>query len=518
MTVLDPVAEHPGERTLRRAGMATAWWAAQRPDGSAVLSEHGDRTNAELNAKANRLARALRARGLVTGDAVALMARNRPEWVETYAACLRAGWRLTPVNWHLTADEAAYIVDDCEAKALLLDAHLPAVASGLARPSRLLASVAVGGDLGGHEPYAAFIEGFDGADIEDPSPGTTMLYTSGTTGRPKGVHREPASSVRAVDRSGHRADDVYLCTGPMYHGGPLAVTLHPPLQLGTPIVVMDGWEAEESLRLIERHRVTHTHMVPTMFHQLLALPDAVRHRYDLSSLRAVWHGAAPCPVHVKKRIIEWLGPVVYEYYSATEGLGCVVDSATWLEHPGTVGRPEPLDQVIVGDEDGRPLPVGQIGLLWIKAPERYRFDYFKDDGKTAGAYRDTHFTLGDMGYKDADDYLYLTDRSAELIISGGVNIYPAEIDAVLLAHPAVADAATIGVPDDEWGERVLAVVEPTVGANRTGLAEEPIAHCRDHLAAFKCPRRVDLVDALPRTDAGKVYKRHLREEYRARRV
>jgi long-chain acyl-CoA synthetase len=280
---------------------------------------------------------------------------------------------------------------------------------------------------------------------------------------------------------------------------------------------MDQWDAHESLRLIAEYRVTHTHMVPTMFHRLLALPDAVREQADTSTLLAVIHGAAPCPTHVKQRLMDWLGPVVWEYYGATEGAATLVDPRTWLQKPGTVGRPDPVDHVIVGDDDAIPLPPNTEGSVWIKSDPAERFVYHGDEAKTAGAYRGDYFTLGDVGYLDEDGYLFLTDRSAHLIVSGGVNIYPAEVDAVLLEHPAVGDAATIGVPDDEWGESVMAVVEPTAGIEPTEvLATELIEHCRARLAGFKCPRAVDFVTQLPRQDNGKVAKHKLRDEYRSR--
>jgi long-chain acyl-CoA synthetase len=353
----------------------------------------------------------------------------------------------------------------------------------------------------------------------DPVLGGTMLYTSGTTGRPKGVYRRrpppahlgaPVMRAAAVDPT----RDLALCTGPLYHAAPLAFNLALPLLLGMPVLLMERFDAEETLRLVETHRVTHTHMVPTMFHRLLALPEAVRARYDLSSLRFVLHGAAPCPVHVKQALLEWLGPVVYEYYAATEGGGTFIGPKEWLERPGSVGRPVDGEQLVVLDGEGKELPPGQVGTVYIRAPEVGRFEYFKAPEKTDGAYRGDLFTMGDLGYFDEDGYLFLTGRSAELIISGGVNVYPAEVDAVLLMHPAVADAATVGVPDPEWGESVRAVVRLEPGyARGPELAERLREHCRAHLAGYKCPRGIDFAEALPRNEAGKLQRHKLRERY-----
>jgi len=500
-------------------GMAVAWHAQRGPATPALITTTGTITYGELNERANRLARALRRRGLRAGDSVALMCSNRAEFVEVLLATQRSGLRLTTVNWHLTADEAGYIVDDCEARAFLAEARFADVADGaVTAASQAQVRLAVAGSLDGFEDYDAAVAAEPGDDVDDPALGSQMLYTSGTTGRPKGVFRDEASLATAVTlaRAAYRDGNVHLLTGPLYHAAPLLFSMNAPLIAGVPVVVMPVWDPEEALRLIERHRVTHTHMVPTMFHQLLALPDDVRARYDVSSLRNVLHGAAPCPVGVKQRLIDWLGPVVNEYYAATEGLGTWVDARTWLQKPGTVGKPVPEDQVVVADEEANPLPPGEVGLVWFKASE-VPFEYFKDRSKTESSYRDRHFTLGDMGYLDHDGFLFLTDRSANLIISGGVNIYPAEVDAVLLDHPAVADVAVIGVPNPEWGEEVLAVVEPRAEEEPSGdLAVELVDFCRDRLAHYKCPRRVEFVDQLPRQDNGKIYKRLLRDRYRER--
>jgi long-chain acyl-CoA synthetase len=498
-------------------GMAVAWHAARTPATVALITSTETLTYAELNERANRLARALQNRSVRRGDAVALLCSNRAEFVEVLLATQRSGLRLTPVNWHLTADEAGYIVDDCEARAFVAEARFASVAAVVAAAApRAQVRLAVGGSIEGFDDYDAVVTPEPSDDLDDPALGSQMLYTSGTTGRPKGVFRDEASLATAVmlARAAYRDGNVHLLTGPLYHAAPLLFSLNAPLIAGVPVVMMPAWDPEEALRLIERHRVTHTHMVPTMFHQLLALPDDVRARYDVSSLHNVLHGAAPCPVGVKRRLIAWLGPVVNEYYAATEGLGTWVDARTWLQKPGTVGKPVPDDQVVVGDEEGNRLPAGEVGLVWFKASE-VPFEYYKDRVKTESSYRDRHFTLGDMGYVDEDGFLFLTDRSANLIISGGVNIYPAEVDAVLLEHPVVADAAVIGVPNPEWGEEVLAVIELRADEEPgSELVDDLVAFCRDRLAHYKCPRRIEFVERLPRQDNGKIYKRLLRDRYR----
>jgi long-chain acyl-CoA synthetase len=303
-------------------------------------------------------------------------------------------------------------------------------------------------------------------------------------------------------------------TGPLYHSAPLAFSLNLPMARGAGVVLMDKWDAEETLRLIEQHRITHTHLVPTMFHRMISLPQEVKDRYDLSSLRNVWHGAAPCPVPVKQAFMDWLGPIAWEYYAATEGIGTIIGPHEWLARPGTVGHPEP-GHIRILDESGQECPTGVPGTIYMRAPDVGRFEYYGDEQKTSSSYKGDYFTLGDVGYLDEDGWLFLTDRSVDLIISGGVNVYPAEVEAVLITHPSVGDIGVIGVPDPEWGESVKAVVELQPGYQPTAeLAEELLAWSRERLAHFKCPRTVDFVEELPRTPSGKLSKRTLRENFR----
>lgn len=501
-------------------GMLVALHAQRQPDVSAVVTDYGDRTFAELNANANRLVRLFAANGIGAGDAVAVVIKNRPEFIETLVATTRSGIRFTPINFHLKAEEIGYIVDNCEAKVFVADASLgPSVHEALNHAPGVTLQLSVGGEMEGFSDLSDAIAGLDGSDIAEPTLGSRMLYTSGTTGRPKGVFRKdrlpeapnwdetPAGYNPGVDRE--------LVTGPAYHAAPLLIDIVQALWSGVGIVMMDRWDAEEALRLIDKHKVTHTHMVATMFHRMLSLPDETKAKYDLSSLKFLIHGAAPCPVHVKQSMIDWVGPVIWEYYAATEGGGgFLVGSEEWLKKPGTVGCPGPeFDNKILND-NGDEVAVDEIGTIYMRAPTEGRFEYYKDNTKTDSSYNGDYFTLGDMGYFDADGYLFLTGRSAELIISGGVNIYPQEVDSEIHKHDAVHDVCTIGVPNDEWGEEVKSVIQLEPGVSPTdALTEELIAWAKEHLANFKCPRSIDYVDELPRSAAGKIQRRMVREPY-----
>jgi long-chain acyl-CoA synthetase len=518
------VAQAPSAQSREAAaasGMIIAWHAAMDPDRPAIISEAGDRTYAELNARANQLVRAMRRAGLKAGDAVALLCSNRPEFVEAVVACQRGGFRLTPVNWHLKGNEVGYIVDNCEAKAFLADARFASSATEAAdmSPAATL-RLAIGGPIRGFASYDAAVEAESGDNIPDPVLGTQMMYTSGTTGYPKGVFRREAAPVspllvKLTETAAFRpGEDMSLVTGPLYHAAPLALNLNFPLNSGVGCVIMDKWDAEETLRLVEEYGITHTHVVPTMLHRILSLPQDVRGKYDFSTLRWILHGAAPCPTHVKERSIEWFGPVVYEYYAATEGVGIFVESHEWLRKPGTVGKPLPgVVMKIVNDAEEIAAP-NEVGTIYFQAPAQGRFEYYKAPEKTEGAYRGDYYTMGDTGYLDEEGYLFLTGRSAEVIISGGVNIYPVEIDQEVLEHPAVYDVAVVGVPNEEWGEEIKAVVQLNEGyAPSEALAKEIVAFAAERLPGYKRPRSVDFTDDLPRMPSGKIVRRSVRDRY-----
>ena len=501
--------------------------AASSPDQAAVIEPDGRVVSyAELASEADRYGRGLQALGLSAGDAVAGLLPNSATALAIYFAAIETGLYVVPINWHQVAAEVAYILGDSAAGAFVAHERFAEVAAEAADMAGIKPRFAVG-SVPGFESLGRL--GDDGS-AERPYPrthGAPMLYTSGTSGRPKGVRR-PLTGADPDDAAVMATwffslfdlapydDHVHLCGSPLYHTAVLNFAAI-SIQLGHPVVLMDRWEPEETLRLIERHRVTHTHAVPTHFQRMLALPDAVRARYDTSSLRAVIHSAAPCPLEVKQRMIEWLGPVIVEYYAATEGGGTLISSQEWLRKPGSVGLPWRGSQVKVLDRAHNEVAPGQQGLVYMKMGAAV-FSYYRDEEKTEAARAGDLFTVGDIGYLDEDGYLYLCDRSSDVIISGGVNIYPAEIESELSCHPAVADVAVFGIPHDDWGEEIKAVVEPAAGVETgAGLTEELLAFLGDRVARFKLPRTIDYVDELPRDPNGKLYKRRLRDPYWAGR-
>ncbi|WP_405085504.1 AMP-binding protein [Microbispora sp. NBC_01389] len=500
--------------------------AAVTPDKPAVIMAGSGRviTYRELDEESNRLAHLLRAAGLRPGDHLAFMLENHPLFLVIAWAAHRSGLYYTAINSHLQADELSYIVGNCEARVFISSARLAEVASAVTQATpRVEVRLMLDGVAPGFTSYEEAVAGQPATPVEDECQGIDMLYSSGTTGRPKGV--KPPLSLAPLDAPGvlfrlighmfaPAADSVYLSPAPLYHAAPLRYCLT-FLRLGATVVVMERFDPEEALALVERHRVTHAQWVPTMFVKMLKLPRAARERHDLSSLRCAVHSAAPCPVEVKERMMEWWGPIIHEYYAGTEG-NCFLYASPedWLAHRGTVGRPL-LGVAHVCDEDGGELPPGERGIVYFS--EGPRFEYHGDPEKTASA-RDPRgrgwTTLGDIGYVDEDGFLYLTDRRAYMIISGGVNIYPQEAENVLAVHPKVADVAVFGVPDPEMGEQVKAVVQPLDPAEAgSGLEAELIAYCRERLAHYKCPKSVDFRDELPRHASGKLYKRLLRDEY-----
>ena len=501
--------------------------ARTTPDAPAVVvAETGAVTTyAELDERSTRLARFLREAGLGVGDHVAFLSDNRPEVFEVYWAALRSGLYVTGINSHLTPDEAAYIVADCGARALVASEAVADLAVGVAGRSPGLEQRLALGDVPGFASYEAALASVSAEPLADQPCGADMLYSSGTTGRPKGV--QPALPARQVDepgdptaavfgpRYGFGPDTVYYSPAPVYHAAPLrfGAMVH---RFGGTLVMAHAFDAATALADIERYRVTHSQWVPTMFVRMLKLPAEVRERADVSSLRVAVHAAAPCPVEVKRQMMAWWGPVLHEYYSSTEANGVtLIGPEEWLAHPGSVGRAG-LGVIHVCDDEGRELPPGGIGTIWFERDEM-PFAYHADPERTRAAQHPDHptwSTVGDVGRVDEDGYLYLTDRKAFMIISGGTNIYPQEVEDCLTLHPSVLDVAVIGVPDVDMGEQVKAVVQLPPGVEGgPELERELVAFVRSRIAHYKAPRSVDFVDELPRSATGKLVKHRLRARY-----
>lgn len=480
-------------------------------------------TYRELDELSNQGAHLFRKLGLKAGDHVAFLMENRLAFMEICWAAQRAGLYYTAISRYLTQDEIGYIVKDCGAKVVITTPKCAEQIKGLitGAPGEPVFFM-LDEQLAGFRSWDAEAIAQPITPIPDEVAGYDMLYSSGTTGRPKGIKKQfegkpidwpnPFLMILCAEMCGMSADAIYLSPAPLYHAAPLRFNMMMAVLGGTSII-MESFDAEQFLNLVEKHGVTHSQLVPTMFVRMLKLPDAVREAYDVSSLKGAIHAAAPCPVEVKARMIDWWGPILIEYYAGSEGNGVTVcNSQQWLAHRGSVGRAV-VGKVKILDEDDKELPQGEIGAVYFAdAP---LFSYHNDPEKTKRAYNSRGWsTLGDVGYLDQEGYLYLTDRKSYMIISGGVNIYPQETEDVLINHPDVADVAVFGVPNEEMGEEVKAVVQPhDMGRAGNELEAELIAFCRTHLSPIKCPRSVDFAAELPRTPTGKLVKRHLRDRY-----
>ena len=499
--------------------------AVATPDKPAIVMHPSGTvvTFAELEARANQLAHFFRAAGLVEGDAVAILMENSEHMHAVMWAARRAGLYYVPTNTHLTAAEVAYIVDNSHAKAIVGSGGLKDVLAGLGAelpnglPSVLLVADA---DLDGWQRYPECVADQPITPIADEIEGDLLQYSSGTTGRPKGIKRElphlPPAEVpgmmSALIGFWMNPNSVYLSPAPLYHTAPSVWSMQTQAG-GITTVILEKFDPEGALEAIQKHRITHGQFVPVMFVRMLKLPEAVRNSFDVSSLQRVMHAAAPCPVEIKKQMIDWWGPIVDEYYASSEAIGSTLITAEdWLTHPGSVGK-SMMSALHILDEDGNELPAGEAGEIYFEGG--FDFEYLNDPGKTASS-RDSHGwkTVGDIGYLDEDGYLYLTDRRHHMIISGGVNVYPQEAENVLVTHPRVMDAAVFGVPDDDMGQRVKGVVQTVDQADATdAFAEELLGWLRERLAHYKCPRSISFEAQLPRTDTGKLYKQELIKKY-----
>jgi fatty-acyl-CoA synthase len=486
-----------------------------------VMCETGETvTFATLEARANQGAHLLRSRGIGVGDHIAILMENRREFLETCFAADRAGVYYTTISTHLTEAEIAFILDDCDARMLIVSDTYLTLAQSLSQQSECEIFV-VGSQSAGFPWWSGALASMPEAPIADERQGLDMLYSSGTTGRPKGIkwllpEEPPGARGMLIDLLsglfGYDSDTRYLSPAPLYHAAPLRHSMV-TIKMGGTAYIMRRFDAAEALRLIELHRITHSQWVPTMFVRLLKLPEQERLSFDMSSMKVAVHAAAPCPQDIKKQMIDWWGEIIHEYYAGTENNGfTAITSAEWLAHPGSVGQAK-LGTLHICDESGVELPVGQTGEVYFE--NGYQFAYHKDAAKTAACTNAQGWTtLGDIGHLDEEGYLYLTDRKSFVIISGGVNIYPQEAEDVLLSHPAVLDTAVIGVPNEDFGEEVKAIVQLVPSAAKSETLEQTlIAYCRERLSPLKCPRSVDFHDELPRSATGKLYKRKLRNLY-----
>jgi fatty-acyl-CoA synthase len=500
-------------------------YANSAPDRAAIIMGSTGEivTYRQLHERSNQFSHYLRSVGLEEDDVVAIFMTNNPHYHEVAWGTRQIGRYFTPINTHLTLDEVVHIINDSGTTVIVANSGTAEVAETLTPDliPHVRHRLFLDGELPGWTSYEAAMADQPTTPVPDEAEGEILQYSAGTTGKPKGIRRSLSKVPMNADvdptvaflRAIHFDEgDIYLSPAPLYHSAPIYWTMAVH-RLGGTAIVMEKFDPQSALALIEKHRVTHTNMVPTMFVRMLKLDEDVRLSFDHSSLVQVIHAAAPCPVDVKHAMIEWWGPIISEFYSSSEGAGATfVTSDDWLTHPGTVGRAM-LGSMHILDDSGELLPAGEIGTVWAETPQP--FEYLHDQEKTREQRNDQGWTtVGDLGYLDEDGYLYLTDRKAFTIISGGVNIYPQEAEDVLIGHPAVYDVAVFGVPNPEFGEEVKAVVQPvSMDAAGPELAEELIAFCRSRLSAYKCPRSVDFDAELPRSDAGKLYKRRLKERY-----
>jgi long-chain acyl-CoA synthetase len=498
-------------------------------DGFALSDEKDSFTLTEVNARVNRLITGLRGLGLGVGDAVALLSNNRTEFMEVNGAVSHAGYVLVPVNWHLVADEIAYILKDSGAKVIFTEAEsLETADEAIKRAGGPVHKVLFSGAKAeGWLDYEELLAANSDEEPADQSGGANMFYTSGTTGKPKGVRStamapgQPLDNLAATIQGlagllGLRGGAKTFINSPLYHAGPFACAAVTSGGGGA-IVLRRKFDPVESLQLIQDEKIEQAYFVPTHFVRFLKLDEATKKRFDLTPLQNVWHTGAPCPPDVKRQIIEWWGPVLSEYYGASEGLGSgtFVTSQEWLERPGTVGKPLPTCQVLILDDAGNEVPVGEVGQVWFKSLIGADFEYAGAPEKTAEAHKGPGmYTYGDVGHLDDEGYLFLSDRKIDMIVSGGVNIYPAEIESVLIGHSSVTDVAVFGVPNEEFGEEVKAAVHLAAGTEATPELEADLrAYAKDKLAGYKNPRSYDFHTDFPRTPTGKLQKRLLRDPY-----
>ena len=500
-------------------------WATVKPHADAVIdATTGAKLSwQELDQRSNQVAQLLYARGLRPGDHISLLMQNDLAFFEIAWAAYRSGLYITCINRYLTADEAAYIINDSNSKALFT-ADALAIAGELPNLTNQCSQRFItGATTAGYESYEAVLEGQPDTPLAEQPAGDAMLYSSGTTGQPKGIKRPLSGEhisggfpgLEVNNPYGINAETIYLSPAPLYHAAPFGYCMR-TLALGGQIVMMQRFDPELALKYIEHHRVTHSQWVPTMFVRMLKLPQEARHRYDLSSHRCALHAAAPCPVEIKQQMMTWWGPILWEYYAGTERNGStVIGPEEWLAHPGSVGKAH-SGVLHICDEDGTEQKPGDEGMIYFEQPTM-AFEYHNAPEKTLSATHPTHAnwsSLGDVGYVDAEGYLYLTDRKAYMIISGGVNIYPREIEDALILHPSVEDVAVFGVPNPDFGEEVKAVVQPSQGvAHDQHLVDDLMSFAKQHLAAYKIPRSIDFTDELPRLPTGKLYKRLLKDKY-----